>query len=327
LTYFLFFFGFFALLMGAKWLVDGAASVGKRFGLPQIIIGLTIVAFGTSLPELVINVFASFKGSTDLAIGNVIGSNIMNTLLVIGVAAIIYPISMTGKKGLKDAYVNLFATLVLLVIANFSFIGESAPLVSRYDGIFLLLLLTAFLVYTFRKDGALEEEAKESGIRVIAMPLSVLFIVIGSLGLFFGGKWIVDGVHQISQDLGLSESVVGLTIVATATSLPELVTSVIAAMKKNTDLAVGNAIGSNLFNILLVLGVSAIINPISYDTSLNSQLYILIAASVLIIIFILVDYKKTNKFSVKRSTRVISRLEGIVLIGLYIVFLFISLKK
>jgi len=313
------------LLLGAKWLVDGASSIGKKLGLPQIIIGLTIVALGTSLPELVINIFASINGSSDLAIGNVIGSNIMNTLLIIGIAAIIYPISMTGKKGVTDAFIVLAATLVLLLLANDYILSGNEPNISMIDGFILLGLLIFFLVWTFLKKGALQEEAEESDIKSMKVSLSVGFILLGSLGLFFGGKWIVNGVNQISTDLGLAESVIGLTIIATATSLPELVTSVIAALKKNTDLAVGNAIGSNLFNILMVLGLSAVIHPIDYDTSLNNQLYILIGATVLIILFIIFGVEKFSRITVKSSTRTISRFEGIVLIGLYLVFLYISL--
>ncbi len=325
MTYFYFFLGFVVLLLGAKWLVDGASSIGKKLGLPQIIIGLTIVALGTSLPELVINIFASINGSSDLAIGNVIGSNIMNTLLIIGIAAIIYPISMTGKKGVTDAFIVLAATLVLLLLANDYILSGNEPNISMIDGFILLGLLIFFLVWTFLKKGALQEEAEESDIKSMKVSLSVVFIMLGSLGLFFGGKWIVNGVNQISTDLGLAESVIGLTIIATATSLPELVTSVIAALKKNTDLAVGNAIGSNLFNILMVLGLSAVIHPIDYDTSLNNQLYILIGATVLIILFIIFGVEKFSRITVKSSTRTISRFEGIVLIGLYLVFLYISL--
>ena len=313
------------MLLGAKWLVDGASSIGKKLGLPQIIIGLTIVALGTSLPELVINIFASINGSSDLAIGNVIGSNIMNTLLIIGIAAIIYPISMTGKKGVTDAFIVLAATLVLLLLANDYILPGNEPNISMIDGFILLGLLILFLIWTFVKKGALQEEAEESDIKSMKVSLSVAFILLGSLGLFFGGKWIVNGVNQISTDLGLAESVIGLTIIATATSLPELVTSVIAALKKNTDLAVGNAIGSNLFNILMVLGLSAVIHPIDYDTSLNNQLYILIGATVLIILFIIFGVEKFSRITVKSSTRAISRFEGIILIGLYLVFLYISL--
>lgn len=307
------------LLLGAKWLIDGASSIGRKFGLPQLLIGLTIVALGTSLPELVINVFASIEGSTDLAIGNVLGSNIINTLLIIGVAASIYPISMAGKKSSMDVWFSLIITLVLYVIANYTFKKDGEPFISRYDGIIFIALLIGFLFYTFKKGGALKVESEASETNEMKTSWSIGFIILGIAGLFFGGKWIVSGANQISTDLDLSQSVVGLTIVAAATSLPELVTSILAALKKNSDLAVGNAIGSNLFNILMVLGVSALIEPIAYDPVLNIEIYILLFATMLVLLFIKIDLGKTRN--------AISKLEGILLIVVYILFLIYSLSN
>lgn len=300
-------------------MIDGASSIGRKFGLPQLLIGLTIVALGTSLPELVINVFASIEGSTDLAIGNVLGSNIINTLLIIGVAASIYPISMAGKKSSMDVWFSLIITLVLYVIANFTFKKDGEPFISRYDGIIFIALLVGFLFYTFKKGGALKVESEASETNEMKTSWSIGFIILGIAGLFFGGKWIVSGANQISTDLDLSQSVVGLTIVAAATSLPELVTSILAALKKNSDLAVGNAIGSNLFNILMVLGVSALIEPIAYDPVLNIEIYILLFATLLVLLFIKIDLGKTRK--------AISKLEGIILIVVYMLFLIYSLSN
>lgn len=300
-------------------MIDGASSIGRKFGLPQLLIGLTIVALGTSLPELVINVFASIEGSTDLAIGNVLGSNIINTLLIIGVAASIYPISMAGKKSSMDVWFSLIITLVLYVIANYTFKKDGEPFISRYDGIIFIALLVGFLFYTFKKGGALKVESEASETNEMKTSWSIGFIILGIAGLFFGGKWIVSGANQISTDLGLSQSVVGLTIVAAATSLPELVTSILAALKKNSDLAVGNAIGSNLFNILMVLGVSALIEPIAYDPVLNIEIYILLFATLLVLLFIKIDLGKTRK--------AISKLEGIILIVVYMLFLIYSLSN
>ena len=304
------------MLIGAKWLIDGASSVGRKFGLPQMLIGLTIVALGTSLPELVINVFASLNGNTALAIGNVLGSNIINTLFIIGIAATIYPISMAGKKSSIDVWISLLVTFLLLGIANFNLLIGKEPNISRFSGILFLVLLLGFLSYTFSRGGALEKESAASDSREMKVRASVLLIIAGIAGLFFGGKWIVTGANQLTTDFGLSQSMVGMTIIAAATSLPELVTSILAAVKKNSDLAVGNAIGSNLFNILLVLGVSALIEPISFDTSLNWELGILILSTILILIFIRINVGKTRK--------AISSLEGIILIIAYICFLVFS---
>ncbi len=307
------------LLLGAKWLIDGASSIGRKFGLPQMLIGLTIVAFGTSLPELVINVFASIEGSTDLAVGNVLGSNIINTLLIIGVAATIYPISMAGRKSTIDIWFSLVITLILLGVANLTYFIDDAPNISRFDGLIFLFILAAFLYYSFFKGGALEQEASNTELKEIKTRWSIILIIAGATGLFFGGKWIVSGVNQIATDLDISQSAIGMTIVAAATSLPELVTSVLAALKKNTDMAVGNAIGSNIFNILLVLGVSALISPIPFDVSMNMEIYILLASTLLILLFIKFDFGKTRK--------AISKIEGILLMVAYILFLVFSFTK
>jgi cation:H+ antiporter len=300
-------------MAGARWLIDGASSIGHRFGMPQLLIGLTIVALGTSLPELVINVFASVEHNTDLAIGNVLGSNIINTLLVIGLSAMIYPISMTGRKNMREVFISLIVTLIFAALANITFFLDEAPMISQFDGAILMLLLAIFLFYTLFRNGALKQESTLTDRPQKKLSWSVLLIFGGIGGLFFGGKWIVDGAEQITIDFGISQSIVGMTIIAAATSLPELVTSILAALKKNSDLAVGNAIGSNLFNILLVLGMSAVITPIPFDTSLNIEVGILVASTLLVLLFIKIDLGKTN--------RAISSLEGIILVLLYLFFL------
>jgi len=318
-TYIFFVLGFVILIFGAKWLVDGAASLGKKSGLSQMVIGLTVVALGTSLPELVINVFASIEGSTDLAIGNVLGSNIINTLFIIGVAAMIFPIKIPGAKCRNDILFNLFAVAILAVLANDMIFGKSANLIDNIDGIILLVLLGGFLYFSFSKSGEKKSGDMESeeGIKDLSVVKSVGFILAGSIGLFFGGKWIVGGVDQIAIDFNLSQSVIGLTLVAIATSLPELVTSILAALKKNTDMAVGNAVGSNIFNILLVLGVSAVINPIEYKQSLNLELGILALSGLLLVAFI--------KLKIGGGERSISRVEGAIMVVLYLVFITWSL--
>ncbi len=312
MTYFLFILGFVILISGSKFFVDGAASLGRRLGISQLVIGLTIVAFGTSLPELITNVFASIRGETGLAIGNVLGSNLMNTLLIIGIAAMIYPIKMADRKCRTDVFFNLMAILVLGVLANDTFFGKPEDSIDTIDGLILLAMLAAFLYYSFfpKKKESTEELARK--IRKIPVALALAYIAGGAAGLFFGGKWIVQGASQLATEMGVSNTFVGLTIVAVSTSLPELVTSVVAALKKNTALALGNAVGSNIFNIFLVLGSSAVITDIPFAGSLNIELGLLLLSGLLLILFIRVDFGK--------QPMAVSRLEGALLILAYICY-------
>ncbi len=315
ITYILFVLGFVILIVGAKFLVDGASSIGIRAGLSQFIIGLTVVALGTSLPELVINVLASLGGNSGLAIGNVLGSNIMNTLLILGVTAIIYPIKVGSIVCKRDSWINMIAILLLVVLANDFFVGKQENVIDIIDGVLLLMFFVIMLYILFSKSGNSDNRDDDSNIKMIPLFKSIVLIIVGSLGLFFGGRWIVDGAVTISSNLGVSQSTIGLTLVAMATSLPELVTSIVAAMKKNTDIAIGNVLGSNIFNIFLVLGASAVINPINFDTSLNVEIGILIAASIFLMIVIRVGSTK----------RTITRLEGIMLTVGYFAFLYWSI--
>lgn len=314
LTYSLFVIGFIILILGANWLITGASSIGLRFGLSQLIIGLTIVALGTSLPELVINIFASINGSSDLAMGNVIGSNITNTLLVIGVAAVIFPIKVKQIINKRDIWFNLLASVMVILLANDFIFGRTNNSINHFDGLILLAILGYYLYVSFYKGNTAESEINED-VKPLPLFKSIIFIVAGGLGLFLGGKWIISGVYQLSADLGASESALGLTLVAGATSLPELVTTILAARKKNTDIAFGNAIGSNIFNVFLVLGCSALIKPIDFELSLNVQIGMLLVFSFLLMLFI-----KTG-----REKRTISRREGILLIFGYFCFLYYSI--
>ena len=314
IVYILFVLGFVILIFGAKFLVDGASSIGVKVGLSQLIIGLTIVAFGTSLPELVINVFASLKGSSGLAIGNVLGSNIMNTLLIIGITAIIYPIKVDSLICKRDSWINLIAILLGAILANDLFFGKQEKIIDRVDGIILLIFFIIMLYVLFSNIGK-RNNSDENKIISYTYSKSIILIILGSLGLFFGGKWIVSGALAISYELGVSESTIGLTLVAAATSLPELVTSIVAALKKNTDIAIGNALGSNIFNIFLVLGTSATIHPINFESSLNIEIGILIVASL----FLMLVIRTGNK------ARTITRLEGVFLTLGYFIFLFWSI--
>ncbi len=314
IVYILFGIGFIILIFGAKFLVDGASSIGVKVGLSQLIIGLTIVAFGTSLPELVINVFASMKGSSGLAIGNVLGSNIMNTLLIVGITAIIYPIKVDSIVCKRDSWINLIAILLVAVLANELFFGKQEKIIDRVDGIILLIFFIIMMYVLFSNIGK-SNNSDENDLPSLTYSKSIILIILGGLGLLFGGKWIVSGASAISYELGVSESTIGLTLIAIATSLPELVTSIIAALKRNTDIAIGNALGSNIFNIFLVLGTSATIYPIKFESSLNLEIGILIVASLFLMLVIRLGSR----------TRTITRLEGGFLAIGYFIFLFWSL--
>ena len=315
MTYILFVLGFIILIYGANKLVEGAAAIGSSFGMSQVVVGLTIVALGTSLPELFINIIAAVKGSTDLAIGNVLGSNVVNTYLIIGVAALIYPISVSGRTANILIPGTIFASAVLWVLANDSIFMRKVQEISRWDGAVLLIFFIAFLYFTIFKPDENDADAKDVIIKKMTRGKSILFILLGAAGLYFGGDWIVSGSEKISKDLGISQSFIGLTLVALATSLPELVTSIIAARNKNSALAIGNAVGSNIMNILFVLGVTSLVKPIPFYKYLNTSIWMVIIASLLLMLFVKFTGKQKNK---------VSRWEGALLIAAYVIFIIIS---
>lgn len=282
LTYILFIIGFALLLKGAAWLVDGASSLAKKLGISALVVGLTVVAFGTSAPELIVNIFASVRGSADLAIGNVLGSNIFNILVILGISAAIYPLMVQRSTIWKEIPLSLLAAIMVWVLANDAFLDGDGAFsgLTRIDGIVLLAFFVIFLYYTVSIAKA--PEAKGMQVKEFSIPQSLLFILMGLAGLVLGGKWIVDGAVAIATALGASEALIGLTIVAAGTSLPELATSAVAARKKNTDIAVGNIVGSNIFNIFFILGISATINPLPFQTALNADIGMVVVASVLL---------------------------------------------
>ncbi|MDD4086557.1 MAG: calcium/sodium antiporter [Bacteroidales bacterium] len=314
LTYILFVVGFVVLILGANWLVNGSVSLGLRANLSPLVIGLTVVAFGTSLPELVINVFASFKGSSDLAIGNVLGSNIMNIFLILGISALLMPIHVERISMQRDIPVGLFATLLFGLVANGYFMGFEL-VINRFDGFVLLAVFGVYLWFTLKKGNGMEPDLDVENKQPASWPKTILLILIGLAGLFFGGEWVSDGALEVAKALGISETAVGLTIVAAATSLPELVTAIVAAMKKNIGIVMGNVLGSNIINILVVLGTSAIINPLIYQTKLNVELGMVIAANLALVVLIYLG----------KGFR-LSRYEGISLILIYIVFIWFSIN-
>lgn len=303
--------GLALILIGANGLTDGAAAVAKRFHISDLVIGLTIVAFGTSAPELVISVISALHGSAELAIGNVVGSNIFNVLVIVGCTALVLPIQIGEGTLSKEIPFVILASLVLFVCANDVMLdGAATNVIDRSDGLLLLAFFLIFMSYTFAiaRSGTAEEAEGE---KVKSMPVwkSTVYIVGGLAGLIFGGQFFVDGASGIARSLGVSESMIGLTLVAVGTSLPELATSIAAALKKKPGIAIGNVIGSNLFNIFFVLGCSATVFPLPMGRINNFDLWVMIASAML---FWLVGW-----FFKKRT---ITRVEGGLLVVCYIVY-------
>ena len=309
--------GFIFLIKGADILIDGSSSIAKRFGLSTFFIGLTVVAFGTSMPELVVSVLASIEGSPGIALGNIIGSNISNTLLILGVSAIVAPLVVKKTTINKEIPFSLLAIFAVGFLVNDLLIDNCAPNgLTRIDGLVLVLFFAIFIFYTFgishekenvfkKTVGDLRDEPKEySGWMTVAMILG------GLTGLAGGGQLIVSSATNLSFYFGISEALVGLTIVAIGTSLPELAASVIAARKGRTDIAVGNVIGSNIFNFVWVLGLSAIIKPMSYDATLNTDFVILFGITIILLFLIYIGKKN-----------ILDKWEGAALVSLYVFYI------
>jgi len=308
MTYLLLLLGFVFLIKGAGFLVDGASSLAKKLNISNLVIGLTIVAFGTSAPELFVNLFASFNGTTDIAIGNIVGSNIVNVLLILGIAAIIYPLKVGKGTVWKEIPMSLLAAILVLIMANdFLVDGVNFNSLTRSDGVVLIAFFIIFLYYTFGIAKNTSNDETQSPPKVYSGLYSAGLITIGLVGLVIGGQWIVNSATTIAVSFGLSSAFIGLTIVAIGTSLPELATSAVAAYKKNSDIAVGNVVGSNIFNIFWILGLSSIIKPLPFKPELNFDLWVAVGASILLFIWM---------FLGKRHT--LERWQGIVFILIYI---------
>ena len=296
LVYILFVVGFVLLIKGADWLVSGSASVAKKYNISDLVIGLTIVSMGTSMPELIVNILASTSGASEIAIGNVVGSNIANILLILGVAAFIYPLTIKESTVMSQIPFSIIAILLVAFAANAPiFNPDYSLMISQLDGVVFILFFALFMVYIIKlaREGRADmiEEAPD---KVLPMGKSILFILLGMVGLFLGGKWVVDGAIKIAEQFGLSQNLIGLTIVAIGTSLPELVTSAMAAYRKNTDIAVANVIGSNIFNLLWVLGISAMISPMKYDPVVNADIIVLLVATCLIVFSLMTGRAKNQ---------------------------------
>ncbi len=302
--------GFVLLIKGADLLVDGASSLAKRYRISDLVIGLTIVAFGTSSPELILNLIASWQGAADLAIGNVIGSNISNILLITGIAAVIYPIKVQKNTINKEVPFSLLAIILLAVLAN-DFIFEPGEIshLGRIDGILLILFFGIFMYYSFGL--AKRRDHEDVDFEILPFSKSLGYILIGIVGLTIGGHWIIQAATTLAHQFGLSDAFIGLTLLAIGTSLPELATAIVAAVKKKTDLAIGNIVGSNIFNIFLILGISSVIKPLMFNPALNTDIVICILTTAVLFYFALTGKK----------TRHIDRWEGGIMLFGYVLYL------
>ncbi|MDX1652035.1 MAG: calcium/sodium antiporter [Brumimicrobium sp.] len=281
--------GFVILIKGADWLVDGGSALARKYNISELAIGLTIVAFGTSMPEFVVNTFAAYQEHEEIIFGNIIGSNIFNLFAILGIAGLISPLLVQSSTVWKEIPLSLLAALLLFLLAN-NFLSESATL-SRVDGLILITFFALFLFYVFRQlktgNSSLDNpEKKLSNLKIW------IYIILGLAFLIIGGRFVVVNSVKIAESMGISETVIGLTIVAAGTSLPELATSVVAAVKKNNDIAVGNIVGSNIFNIFFILGVSSLIKPIEFSTKFNIDLYLLVIGTVFLFATMFIGKKK-----------------------------------
>lgn len=283
--------GLALLVLGAEALVRGAASLGKRFGIAEIVIGLTIVAFGTSMPEMAVNVLASLDGRNDIVFGNIIGSNLFNLLLILGVSGLIYPLTVQRNTVWKEIPFSLLITLALLLLVNDTWGSVSAACVlSRNDGLVLLLLYAIFLTYILGL--ARLDTDEEHHTRQYSLAVSLLLVAAGLGVLVLGARMCLNGAVAMGRQLHVSEKFIACTIVAAGTCLPELATSAVAAYRRHCDIAVGNVIGSNIFNILCVLGASAVIRPAQYQGSFNVDVIFLASATLILFLVMFTGQKR-----------------------------------
>ncbi len=302
--------GFVVLILGADWLVSGASGLAKRLNVPDLVIGLTVVAFGTSMPEFVVNMAAVIDGSSDIALTNILGSNIINVLVILGVSATIYPISSQRSSRRFDIPLSVLAGLMVLLLGTelFGFFGDERT-VSRIDGIILLVIFIGFMIVLVRQAIRGENVSDESYTPMVLWK-AILLIIAGLVGLVVGGQLVVRCAVKIAAGFGVPEAVIGVTIVALGTSLPELATSAVAALKKNSDLALGNVIGSNIFNVFFVLGTSSLFSPLpAYD---NLAIDAAVAGLCCLLVWLFVSTNKENK---------IKRWHGVTLLLCYAAYL------
>jgi len=308
--------GLILLIKGADLLVDGASSFARKLNVSDLVIGLTVVAFGTSSPELFVNITASIKGNTEIAIANILGSNIANIFLILGISAIIFPLAVSKGTVWKEIPLSLLAALLLAVMANDQLIDSAGvSALTRIDGIVFIAFFIIFIYYTFSIAKRVDVVSEHAPQKQYSLLKSSVLVVGGLVGLGIGAKLIVDGAVYMALKLGVSQSLIGLTIVAVGTSLPELATSTVAAYKKNAEIAVGNVVGSNIFNIFFILGLSSIIKPLPFQPGSNIDICVVVLASLLLFLWMFTGKK-----------RLLDRWEAIILLILYasyIVFLII----
>ncbi|WP_434796667.1 calcium/sodium antiporter [Terrisporobacter vanillatitrophus] len=316
MTYIILLIGFLFLIKGADFFVEGASSIAKKFNIPSLIIGLTIVAFGTSAPEAAVSITAAIGGQNEMAIANVVGSNIFNILFVVGVTAMIRPIYVQKSTIIKEFPFLLLSSIVLAILAyDVKFQGYNENILTRADGLIFIALFIIFIYYLVDMAINSNDETNEENYKIMPLPKSILFSIGGLLGIIIGGDFVVNSASDIAMSWGMSENLVGLTIVAVGTSLPELATSIIAAKKGESDIAIGNAVGSNIFNILFVLGVSSYISNVPVQVEAFTDMFVMIV-STLIVYFLAI------------STRKISKVEGMIINLLYIAyFIFIIYRQ
>jgi cation:H+ antiporter len=317
MAYILLVVGFVLLIKGADFFVDGASNIARLLRVPTILIGLTIVSLGTSSPEATVSIIAALEGNADVSLGNVVGSNILNITLVVGVTAFLYPLTVKSETIKKEIPFTLLASVVLLILMSDIILqGASTNLLTRADGLIFLLFLSIFMYYVIEIGlKSRKETAGEAIPKDITWGKNIFITLVGLAGIIFGGELVVSNGVQIAYSLGMSEALVGLTIVAIGTSLPELVTSASAALKKESEIALGNIVGSNIFNILFVLGASATITPLAVNNKLFMDTFIMIFLTIVLLIF-------------SRTSFRIGKREGIILILAYLVYLaFIILRN
>lgn len=322
MTYCYLLIGFVLLTVCADALVNGSSAIAKRFNVSDIVIGLTIVAFGTSAPELVVNIIASVQGNNEIAMTNILGSNTLNTLLILGISAMITPVFATKRTLNHEVPLSIIAGFLIMILAS-NFFDKvnifSDKGLGHWDGVILLLGFSYFIYYTIRcimHDKKKEKPSTQTTeTKMMSLWRAITYIVIGMAGLIIGGKLIVESAVIIARDLGLSEAVIGVTVVAVGTSLPELATSVVAAIRKNTELAIGNVIGSNIFNIFFILGISSLVKPIANYPNLMIDACLATGSSLLLLFYLLND-----------KNRELSRLEGTSMVLIYALYIYLILK-
>lgn len=304
--------GLALVVLGADWLVDGASAIARRSGISEFVIGLTIVGFGTSCPELVVSLTGAIEGLSDVALGNVIGSNVFNVLLILGLTALISPTAITRDNARRDMPIVLAVTLILLLFGlKHTIFHISADGLSRIDGGIFILIFAGYIYYCFKTDKGLDGET-DTDSRQMKLPAAIGLVIAGLAGLIIGGRLFVDNAVDVGKASGISEKIIAITILAGGTSVPELATCLVAIAKKKDQLALGNILGSNVFNILLILGASALVRPVSFASINVIDAAALVASGLLPMIWALTGHRDR-----------IDRFEGAIMLACYVVYMYL----